>query len=238
MRPRGHPVRARQRGAAPDAVEARPNGHGNRRDDRQRTVDLLQQDEDDGAGKGRRRIERRPVPENHRDLVYQHVTHDAASRGGDHAHQDGHRRRQAQLERHGDADDAEEAEPERIHEFAAGHEPAREVVHALAVHERDAQGKDDDQVLPPAHPEERTPVEQHVANGATAESRDHGERVRAHEVEVLLGSHDHRRQRGEHDGDDFEDQDGGDTLEHGEGERGWVQGVERGGVHGSDDPSS
>ena len=220
MRPRGHPVRARQRGAAPHAVEARADGHGDRRDDRQRAVDLLEQDEDDRAGEGGRRVKRRPVPEDHRDLVDEHVAHDTAARGGDHAHQHGHGRRQAQLERHGDADDAEESEPQRIHKLAAGHEPAREVVHALAVHERDAERKDDDQVLPPAHPEERTPVEQYVANGAATEGRHHGERVRAHEVEVLLGGRDHRRQRGEHDGDDLEDQDGGDTLEHGEREEG------------------
>lgn len=86
---------------------------------------------------------------------------------------------------------------------------ARAGVKGLAVHERDAERHDDEQVLVVADPEERAAVDQEIAQRPPAERGHDREAVGADDVHVLARRRDHSgngahqdRRRLERDADD------------------------------------
>ena len=112
------------------------------------------------------------------------------------------------LKRERTPDNGKKPQAKRIHELTACDHALGELVYRPAVHKREAEHEDDDEVFPALHPEKRAPIEQHVADGAAAERYDDRERIGADEIEILLGGRDHCRKSAEDNGDDFKDHDG------------------------------
>ena len=145
------------------------------------------------AGEGAHRVGP-VVAEGARDLVEDDVAQHAAEDRRDHAHQHGDDRRHVLRQRELRAAGAEQAQAQRVGPL---HRPfgGLEVACAQNEHRGDAQRQQRPQPVGMLHPEERPPVEQHVAQRAAAEGGEPGDHAHAHRVEPLARRLEQARQR-------------------------------------------
>jgi hypothetical protein len=139
------------------------------------------------------------------DFVAHHVAQHAAEHAGDDAHQHRDQGRHLQQQRLVHAGGGEQAQAECIGPLD-GALGELEVALAQEHHRQHAQGQHGPQHIDMAHPEKRTLVQQQVAHGAAAESREETDHAHADRVEPLARRLQHAGERERGGGAEFDQQ--------------------------------